>query len=390
MAIAEPAECVGRRGRRRTIQPVQSLERVLNIERSSNRLLRAFLAAIALVVMVAADAQHLLFVYPFGVDLEIPLRAAERWRAGGEPYLTSAFLSPPGATQPFLYPPWVLPPLSLLVDVPRMFVLVVWCAICLATVLFICRRLAFPVWSWPIVILWSPMLEPIIGGNVQLPVVAMFCAVFWMARPGSVVAFQPLERRLDSTAGADVGVGIGVVAALSAAVKVSQPQTWIGLLRQRPAIALVGAVVVGVGALLTVPFTGIGLWGDWLAQLSRATDPTWELGGIAIARLINPTLGLVVAVLSFFAILTILPRRHNGAWVGVLAVVGASSLHTFGTLFLIPAMLVIRRELALVAVLLIATTTYEGTWAGILIVAGAMALGRRWSGLLEPGRAARA
>jgi len=146
---------------------------------------------------------------------------------------------------------------------------------------------------------------------------------------------------------------------------------------------VVARAIVLVAVAVTLPFTGVALWVDWLTQLRRATDPTWELGGIAIARLVNPTLGLIVAIASIVAILTILPRRQQGAWVGVLAVVGASSLHSFGTLFLIPAMLVVRRELALLAALLIATTTYEGTWAGILVVALAMPLGLRWPAFLE-------
>ena len=58
----------------------------------------------------------------FAVDLEIPLRAAERWQAGQPPYLASAFTSPPGATQPFLYPPFTLPFLALLTGLPRAFV----------------------------------------------------------------------------------------------------------------------------------------------------------------------------------------------------------------------------------------------------------------------------
>jgi hypothetical protein len=272
----------------------------------------------------------------------------------------------------------------LLVDFPRPVVLGAWCLVCIASLAFICRRLAFPIWTWPLVALWPPILEPIIGGNVQLPVVAMFCAVFWIDRRGRVIAAEPVERPLEETDG--VGSGIGIVAAFSAAVKVSQPHTWVGVLRRAPRIALFGALVVAMGAIFTVPFTGLAIWGDWLTQLKRATDPTWELGGIAIARLVNPTLGLIVSVASILAIVLFLPRRRPGAWVGVLAVVGASSLHTFGTIFLIPAMLLIRRELALIAVLLIATTTYEGTWAGILVVAGSMALVLRWPTFLEPRR----
>src|SRR3954454_5752448 len=64
-----------------------------------------------------------------GVDLRIPLLATERWIAGGEPYQASAFTAGPGATQPFLYPPFVLPFLALLVDPPRTVVLWTWIAI---------------------------------------------------------------------------------------------------------------------------------------------------------------------------------------------------------------------------------------------------------------------
>jgi hypothetical protein len=44
-----------------------------------------------------------------GVDIEIPLRAADRWLTGGPPYEAHAFITGSGATLPFLYPPVVLP-----------------------------------------------------------------------------------------------------------------------------------------------------------------------------------------------------------------------------------------------------------------------------------------
>ncbi len=61
---------------------------------------------------------------------------------------------------------------------------------------------------------------------------------------------------------------------------------------------------------------------------------------------------------------------------GVLSTVGAVSLHQFGLLFLIPAMLMIRLEIALVAACLIATHTARGSWAGILLVTAAYAASR--------------
>lgn len=358
-----------------------ALARVLRPESVSNRLLRLLLAALALAVTVASDVTHLLFVYPFGVDLEIPLRAAERWRAGGDAYQASAFLSAHGATQPFLYPPYVLPPVSLLVELPRFPVLLAWSAVCVLSFIFICRRLALPAWAWPFVALWPSMLEPLIGGNVQLPAVALFCAVFWVAG-GRRRDFMPIERtwrEMDPSRS-----GVGILAAMSAALKVSQPHAWLAVLRRRPRDAAGGLLVVAAAAALTLPITGLDVWVAWTRQLARATDPTWELGGIALARLLNPTLGLVAAVAALVIVATWVPRRLGGAWVGLLSVVGAISLHTFGTLFLLPALLAIRRELALVAAMLIATTTYEGTWAGILVVATAMAAGLRWPAFLEP------
>jgi hypothetical protein len=163
-----------------------------------------------------------------------------------------------------------------------------------------------------------------------------------------------------------------LLAAMIGAVKVSQHHAWVYTLRRKPRAAIVGAVIVGVAAATTLPITGLPIWFDWLAQLRRATDPTWELGGIAIARLLDPVLGLAIALGASILVFLWAPRRHAGAWVGLISVIGASSLHTFGLLFLVPAMLVVRRELALIAMMLIGTTTYEGTWTAIGLVGAGM------------------
>jgi len=76
--------------------------------RRPERLLRFGLWVVAAGAVAYAWASNL-SSYPIGVDLEIPLRAAGRWAAGGQPYLASAFTNHGGATQPFLYPPYVLP-----------------------------------------------------------------------------------------------------------------------------------------------------------------------------------------------------------------------------------------------------------------------------------------
>ena len=124
-------------------------------------------------------------------------------------------------------------------------------------------------------------------------------------------------------------------------------------------------------------------WLDWLAQLGRANDPSWILAGAGIARSMPWWVGDLV-VLASMALVAIVPNRHAGAWIGLLAVIGSPSLRVFGLLFALPAMLLIRRELALIAALLIATYTFEGWWLAIGLITGTLLLGGRLPWLLEP------
>src|SRR5712675_2590018 len=89
------------------------------------RLLLASLVGILVILVAKALIGTVLIAPRFGVDVEIPLSAAERWLAGQPPYLASAFTSAPGATQPFLYPPYVLPFLAPLTGLPRLAVYLV-------------------------------------------------------------------------------------------------------------------------------------------------------------------------------------------------------------------------------------------------------------------------
>ena len=104
-----------------------------------------------------------------------------------------------------------------------------------------------------------------------------------------------------------------------------------------------------------------------------------------MGRFTPPGVGLVVTGLSLVALLRLSSRDRAGEWVGVLSVVGAPSLQIFGLLFLLPAMLVIRRELAILGALFITTYSYLGMWAGIVVVSAAFAASRRWP-LLEERR----
>src|SRR6185503_3965450 len=183
-----------------------------------------------------------------GVDLEIPLRAAERWTAGGQPYLASAFATNGGVAAPFLYPPYVLPFLG---------------AACLGIVL---RRLRLPIALWPLVVIWPPALEGLIGGNPQLPVLALFTTALWVDSPPP--ADRAFGRRFSERGNGIIGAS--AAAAASVAIKVSHPHAWLYVLRRRPREAIVGASLIVALIALTVPITGLQLWGDWLNQIRLA------------------------------------------------------------------------------------------------------------------------
>ena len=73
-----------------------------------------------------------------------------------------------------------------------------------------------------------------------------------------------------------------------------------------------------------------------------------------------------------------------GAWLGLLMLIVSPNMHDFNGLFLLPAMLRIRREFAILAALLTSTATAEGWWLGIAIVVGSMLAGLRWPVAYEP------
>ena len=249
---------------------------ILEVGSGPNRLLRMGLSAIAIAIIGWSLMTHLLFVYPFSVDLEIPLRAAQRWVDGGQPYLASAFGSPPGPTQPFLYPPFTLPLLAALLALPKSLLQVAWFVICLGGAVLAIRRLAFP-WLWvPFVLAWSPFAEPILGGNVQVVLFLAFVVLFWRGGPRTR-ALRPVER--DVAEPSESPRLLGVLAALNGAFKASQVHPWLFLVHHRPLAAAIGAALVLGIVALTLPITGIDLWFEWLRQLGRATDPNWDLGG---------------------------------------------------------------------------------------------------------------
>jgi len=321
-------------------------------------MLRAGLLTILTIIIIHAWATDLIR-YPVGVDLQIPLVAAERWEAGATPYLAEAFHAPPGSSQPFLYPPYLLPFFVVLADIPTWITFGTWIA---AGIVFACvalRVLGVRVILWPLLMLWPPLAEPLIGGNLQVGLFLAFVAVFYEVH----LRGKPRERDIATTSR---WRRVGLLSAAVGAVKVSQPHAVLYLLRHRSRAGVFGLLIASAIVLATLPLTGVAIWFDWIAQLQRTQDPSWSLGGFALPDLLGP-LGTVGCIAATVAVLLV-GKKNAAVWVGILATIGSTSLHIFGLLFLIPAMLFVPVEVALLVATLIATYTYEGAWAGILLI----------------------
>ena len=219
-----------------------------------NRLLRGALIALWAILLVYALVGTVLIVPRFAVDLEIPLRAAERWmaglpavpgrrlphRAGGDPAVP---LSAVPATAP---------------GRPRRAAARGRLGGVGGSARDRRRRRV------------SAVGDPVAVDAVRARLAAVLGRDLRGQCPGAVVRSVRLPvlatptRRLPATPGRDRPVVVGCrvtggLATFIGAIKVSQLQPWIYVLRHRPLAALGGLAVLGVIVLATLPLTGIDL-----------------------------------------------------------------------------------------------------------------------------------
>ena len=330
---------------------------------------RRLVVGLGLIVGVAclSGINELRAYMPLGIDLEIPLRAVSHWAGGGQAYPPSAMLVQSGPDLPSLYPPFLLPLLSPIAALPRETVTDVWLIFCFLCAVWTCRRLAIPWFAIPFVLAWPPFAEGLITGNVQILSFAAFVALLCEPVAGTV-------RQRDFLASRDALNGI--LAAAVGVLKVAQLLTVPYLARRRPWAAAIGLVAMAALAAATLPLTGIAIYGDWLDQLRRAADPAWTVGGVGLGRQVGipDALPLIVAI-----VLALFVRgRDSVAWLGVALLIASPSVHGYSFLFLLPALLTIRRDVAIgIAALFIGRYHTDLWWvAGFLTVCTLVAANR--------------
>ena len=195
-------------------------------------------------------------------------------------------------------------------------------------------------WAWiPFVLLWPPFAEPLIGGNVQVLLFAAFVAIYVPSRS------RTTSERRDRFGPA--GPPAGWRAALIWAFKIGQVQPWLHVLRWRRRAAILGLAYPGHRRCRHAAGGRASTCGTPGSSSCPTRRTDWPYGGFSLVRLL-PGIGLVICVGATLGVLFVGPRSAGPA-VGILTVIGAPSLYVFGLLFLFPAMLRIRREIALVA-----------------------------------------
>jgi hypothetical protein len=334
-----------------------------------------FVIAIACGALALAGVEALRAAFPFGIDLEIPLRAAAHWSAGAPVYPPSAMQVQSGLDLPYLYPPFLLPLLSPIASLPREPVIDVWLVLCLMTAVWTCRRLGIPWLAVPCLMAWPPFGEGLIVGNVQILLFAAFVAVFY--EPG-VAALEQRELR----PGRDLPNGI--LAAVVGALKVAQVLPVLYLARRRFRAAFLGVAILGVVALASLPLTGLHIYADWLAQLQRASDPAWTIGGVSLSRGLGIPDTIPIAVGIVLALLV--RGRDSAAWLGIVLIVAAPSVHGYTFLFLLPALLAIRRDIAIPIGALFLIPYTVPWWLASLVAACLLLASVRWGWLRAPRR----
>ena len=82
--------------------------------------------------------------------------------------------------------------------------------------------------------------------------------------------------------------------------------------------ALFISSLLGLAALVTLPFVGIPIWREYAAQLARAANPSWKVNGISLPHLLPGPLGVGAVGLTILAAFMVMyhhtPVAANIVW----------------------------------------------------------------------------
>jgi hypothetical protein len=295
-------------------------------------------------------------------DLGIYLTAGQHLLDGQSVYRTTPLTSMPAdyTMLPYLYPPPTVVLFAALAALPGDLGGVLFVAGSVALAFFGLRQIGLSVvWSLAF-LLWPPMFNGIMSGNVAIALFGLF-ALAPVLGAGLVISpmFKPYT----------------VIQAL-----------W--LLRERRWAAIVaGVVVVAAACILTLPLVGgLQAWRDWIAALgafAESEQAVRQLRGIALERYAVPTVAVLIAAVA----LTVVALRRRGgpslAGLGVATIVAQPTLYLHGFTVAAPAMLALRSAWLWLAAAALAVVgppilhgrfEWPGPWLALAVVVASWAL----------------
>jgi hypothetical protein len=292
-------------------------------------------------------------------DLKLYLGAGGAWLDGRAVYLTSPLTREPSdpTLLPFVYPPFLLPLFGALDRLPLPVVIVIWEVAAIAAVILSLKILGVRTRWLPLLMLWPPIALGLSVGNAA-PFGFLGLAAGWRWGPALV---------------------LGGMFKAQAAI----PSLW--LLRERRwRPFLLGCALVAGLILVTLPLTGVAIYGDWLRGL-QAFEATLrrfpQIQGFALQHSVPPEVAIALAVLAVVAAMAA-SGRLGLARFGLASIVASPTIYVHGLTFILPAALWL--DTATLWTILGLVTTQSGAWlaigaAGVAVMFGVVRRAMRHS-----------
>jgi hypothetical protein len=289
-------------------------------------------------------------------DLMLYLHAGAAWLDGQAVYLAGPLTVAPDPTRlPFVYPPFVLPLFAALSRLPQGLAIAVWEVLAVAAVILALKLLGVRSrWILPL-FLWPPIAVGLSVGNAA-PFGFLGLAAGW--RWGAALV-------------------LGGVFKAEAAI----PALWLfreG--RRRP--FMLGCMAMAALVLVTLPFTGLAIYGDWLRGLQAFEETVRRfpaLEGAALQHYLPQGLAIAIAVVAA-ATAVVTSGRMGLSRFGIVAIVASPTLYIHGLAFLLPAALWLDAAslwliLGVVPIFVFVVPNGSGLWLAIAATSAAVMLG---------------
>jgi hypothetical protein len=285
-------------------------------------------------------------------DVKLYLTTGTAWLDGQPVYLREPLTAMPAdwTKLPYVYPPFLLPLFGALSRLPHGVVIAVWEVLAVAAVILAFKLLGVRNGWLPILFIWPPVAVGLSVGNAA-PFGFLGLAAGWRWGPALV---------------------LGGVFKIQAAI----PSLWLLRERRWRSFAL-GCAIAAALMLVTLPLTGLAIYGDWLRGLAAFEGTVRRIPlmqGSALQRYLPSGLAIGLAVLAVVASLLASGRMGLSRF-GLAAVVASPTLYVHGLTFVVPAALWLDAA-GLWLVMGLVVPLGWGLWLAIAALMIALMLGR--------------